>query len=344
MLRPIVPSTFHLSSHPPRRISSARSTWCSFRSARKSAKPNDFTPVFTSPRQTDRGMLPVQPFYVPVDTDVRCWQVGYGGRNYKCRLLPKHLDADRERRRVLLVFNNFPEPECKHDEMTVTLMINDAKYFGVPLKMLDITRYVSAAVNDIRIENFSVPDGLYVTVHVVDKTPEHELVRWGGDVRLKGMDNAAATQELVTEAVGDENTEDTVVDFITVSLTCPLSKTRIKVPCRGARCFHAQTFDAMAYLDVNESTLRPLWRCPVCNRSTKVEELRIDLFVLELLGRLGSFCGAVELFPDGRWAPVVNRVDVILIDDSPVKLPDVDRSRNVSVIDLTSDTSLNEDD
>ncbi|CAN8010065.1 unnamed protein product [Ixodes pacificus] len=267
-------------------------------------------------------MLPLQPFYAPVYTDVRCLQVGYGGRDYRCRLLPKHLDADRERRRVLLVFNNFPEPECKHDEMTVTLKINDAKFFGVPLKMLDITGHVSAAVNGIRIEDFSVPDGLYITVHVVDKTPEHELVRWGGDVRLKGMDNVAATQELVTEAVGDENT---VVDFITL-------------------CSHAQTFDAMAYLEINESTLRPLWRCPVCDRSIKVEDLRIDLLVLEILGRLGSFCGAVEIFPDGRWTPVVKRIDVILIDDSPVKHADVDRNRNVSVIDLASDTSSNEDD
>ncbi|KAM7286536.1 E3 SUMO-protein ligase PIAS3-like [Ixodes scapularis] len=286
-------------------------------------------------------MLPLQPFYAPVYTDVRCLQVGYGGRNYRCRLLPKHLDADRERRRVLLVFNNFPEPECKHDEMTVTLKINDAKFFGVPLKMLDITGHVSAAVNNIRIEDFSVPDGLYITVHVVDKTPEHELVRWGEDVRLKGMDNVAAAQEWVTEAVGDENT---VVDFITLSLTCPLSKTRLKVPCRGARCSHAQTFDAMAYLELNESTLRPLWRCPVCNRSIKVEELRIDLLVLEILGRLGSFCGAVEIFPDGRWTPVVKPIDVILIDDSPVKPPDVDRNRNISVINLASDTSSNEDD
>ncbi|EEC01477.1 sumo ligase, putative [Ixodes scapularis] len=263
-------------------------------------------------------MLPLQPFYAPVYTDVRCLQVGYGGRNYRCRLLPKHLDADRERRRVLLVFNNFPEPECKHDEMTVTLKINDAKFFGVPLKMLDITGHVSAAVNNIRIEDFSVPDGLYITVHVVDKTPEHELVRWD----LDRYENERANFHKVRAVV----------------------RVRSQIVRARSQMSHAQTFDAMAYLELNESTLRPLWRCPVCNRSIKVEELRIDLLVLEILGHLGSFCGAVEIFPDGRWTPVVKPIDVILIDDSPVKPPDVDRYRNVSVINLASDTSSNEDD
>ncbi|KAG0410358.1 hypothetical protein HPB47_012503 [Ixodes persulcatus] len=293
-------------------------------------------------------MLPPQPFYAPVYTDVRCSQDGNSCRHYRFELLPKHLHADHERRRVLLVFNDFPEPECKYDEMTVTLTINDAMFYGLPLKMLDITDYVSATVNDIRIESCSVPDGLcdgYLTVHVVDKTPEHELVRWGGDDRLKGMDNVAATHDLVKKVVGDENTEDIVVDFITLALTCPLSKTRIKVPCRGPRCSHVGVFDAIAYLEMNESTLRPLWSCPVCDQSIKVEELRIDLFVLDLLGRVDSSCGAVKLFPDGRWMPVVKKpVDAILIGDSPVKQPDVDRNLDHSVIDLTSDTFSNEDD
>ncbi|XP_029831069.2 E3 SUMO-protein ligase PIAS3-like [Ixodes scapularis] len=291
-------------------------------------------------------MLPPQPFYAPV-YKVRCSQVGSSGRHYSCRLLPKHLHANHERRRVLLVFNDFPEPECKHDEMTVTLKINDAKFYGVPLKMLHITGHVSATVNDIRIKSCSVPDGLcdgYLTVHVVNKTPEHELVRWCGDDHLKGMDNVASTHDLVKKAVGDENTEDIVVDFITLALTCPLSRTRIKVPCRGPRCSHVQAFDAMAYLEMNESTLRPLWRCPVCDQSIKVEELRIDLFALDLLGRIDSSCGAVKLFPGGRWTPVVKPVDVILIGDSPIKPPDVDRNLDLSVIDLTSDTSSNEDD
>ncbi|CAN7942036.1 unnamed protein product [Ixodes hexagonus] len=158
------------------------------------------------------------------------------------------------------------------------------------------------------------------------------------------MEEIADTQRLVKKAIADENTEDFSVDSITLSLTCPLKKARIRVPCRGDRCEHVQTFDAMAYLELNECTLRPMWRCPVCDRSIKVEELKVDLFVLELLQSLPPSCGAVKLLADGKWEPVIDHQDVILIEESPTKPRVVGQSHDASVIDLTGDTSSGEDD
>ncbi|KAM7283883.1 E3 SUMO-protein ligase PIAS2-like [Ixodes scapularis] len=91
------------------------------------------------------------------------------------------------------------------------------------------------------------------------------------------------------------NCEDAIVDSPTVSLNCPLSKTRLQVPCRGVDCRHVQCFDALAYLELNESTLRPFWRCPVCDQSVRVKELRIDMFTLEMLDALPETSSLVKI-------------------------------------------------
>ncbi|CAN7983922.1 unnamed protein product [Ixodes hexagonus] len=262
-----------------------------------------------------RGVLPPQPFYTTAFANIRCWRTDRGGRYYSCLLLPQHLRGDLEKRRVLLFFHNFREPLCKHDEVRVTLKINDASFYGVPLKTLNVTRFVAVAVNSICIEGISITDGLYISVHVVDKTPEHDLLQWALGCGMNQVYDIADTQRLA----------------------------RMRVPCRGARCEHVQTFDAMAYLELNEGTLRPTWRCPVCDRSVKVEELKIDLFILELLHRLLPSCGAIELLADGRYEPVMNHHEVVLIEESPTKPPIVGQSHDVSVIDLTGDTSSDDD-
>ena len=53
---------------------------------------------------------------------------------------------------------------------------------------------------------------------------------------------------------------------ITITLMCPITKTRIRQPIRGKNCTHLQCFDLANYVKSNY-TLRK-WRCPLCNKPT----------------------------------------------------------------------------
>ncbi|XP_077554167.1 E3 SUMO-protein ligase PIAS2-like [Haemaphysalis longicornis] len=82
-----------------------------------------------------------------------------------------------------------------------------------------------------------------------------------------------------------------------VSLVCPLSRRRMSVPCRRVRCRHVQCFDAYTYLSLNKSTPKRSWFCPVCDRKLPVEDMRVDLLMLDILGEAQVHCDDVTLRP-----------------------------------------------
>ncbi|CAN7977628.1 unnamed protein product, partial [Ixodes persulcatus] len=184
-----------------------------------------------------------------------------------------------------------------------TIRINRVSYFGVPLEILDVSRYVSLTSNDFSLVGSDILDDFSVAIHVVEKVPKDELLRSVAEGH-NSIHDVATTKRLAHNLMTSGNCEDVTVDFLTVSLNCPLKKTRLQVPCRGVDCCHVQCFDALAYLEVNESTLRPFWRCPVCDQSVKVKELRIDLFTLEMLDALPETSGLVQISAEGKWIPV----------------------------------------
>jgi E3 SUMO-protein ligase PIAS1 len=59
-----------------------------------------------------------------------------------------------------------------------------------------------------------------------------------------------------------------------ISLNCPISFSRIKIPVKGHLCKHLQCFDFENYVDINSR--RPSWRCPHCNQNVCYTEIRSD--------------------------------------------------------------------
>ncbi|CAN7944598.1 unnamed protein product, partial [Ixodes hexagonus] len=221
-----------------------------------------------------------------------------------------------------------------------TLAVNGEQFTDVPLKIVNVTGYVRADLNSFSVSGSGIPQDLCVGVLVVDRTEELGLLgslAGGGH----GVHDLPATRALARLQDGKEN-EDAIVDSATVSLNCPLKRARLVAPCRGARCQHLQCFDAFTYLRLNEATVRPLWRCPVCDKDVGVPALRVDLFTLEVLKQVPQSCDAVKLFGEGRWTTVDKRADVIWIQDSPVRpLGHSNRRQETSVIDLTSSFTEN---
>ena len=57
------------------------------------------------------------------------------------------------------------------------------------------------------------------------------------------------------------------VDYIQVSLRCPLSKKRMVIPCRPFLCNHLQCFDLATYVTMSQQSGK--WLCPVCGEKKK---------------------------------------------------------------------------
>lgn len=95
------------------------------------------------------------------------------------------------------------------------------------------------------------------------------------------------------------NDPDVVATSQNLSLKCPLSYARLKVPCRGISCNHIQCFDANSFMQLQEQG--PTWNCPICSKSAPFENLAIDEYVQEVLENTPESCEQVTIEPDGQW-------------------------------------------
>lgn len=229
-------------------------------------------------------------------------------------------------------------PRANIEGHTASLSLNGAAYHGIPLTTVNLSACDATRVspdNIFAIWSKVIPK--YVSVHV------DSVVRVPEDVLLQSLDedspfvhNRAATEAIVHRHFAANG--DAVVQTSQVSLICPLSRSKMVVPCRGAKCQHLQCFDAYAYLALNESTLHPSWCCPVCGASVLVEDMRVDLFMARIVAVARDDCSAVKIFPDATWeAEAKEDHSIIVIEDSPTK-PTGQPLCDVSIVDLTADT------
>ncbi|XP_076929214.1 E4 SUMO-protein ligase PIAL2-like [Bidens hawaiensis] len=84
-----------------------------------------------------------------------------------------------------------------------------------------------------------------------------------------------------------------------VSLKCPISFSLINIPVKGHTCKHLQCFDYNNYMGMNSRT--PLWRCPHCNQSVNVPDIRIDQSMVKILKEVAEDVYFVEISSDGSW-------------------------------------------
>lgn len=210
-----------------------------------------------------------------------------------------------------------------------SLSVNKKPFHGIPFTTVNITPQGKYGTNDFAVWSKVIPTQVAVSAEQVLKVPEEELLRSLDDDYIH---KRADTRDLVKSHF-DVSSGDAGVEILQVSLVCPLSRKRMTTPCRGVDCRHVQCFDAYAYLAVNENTLQPSWRCPLCELELPVEDMRVDLLTLHVLGEAGEYCDDVRLFASGDWESVEagNDHSVILIEDSPAKTA----LQDVFFIDLT---------
>jgi len=87
--------------------------------------------------------------------------------------------------------------------------------------------------------------------------------------------------------------------LMVVPLHCPVSQLRMSYPSRGKDCNHLHCFDAQFYLQMNSR--KSAWLCPICNRHTPLESLRIDSWLKKVILDSHPEAVEIELNNDGTW-------------------------------------------
>ncbi|XP_065294045.1 E3 SUMO-protein ligase PIAS3-like [Dermacentor albipictus] len=283
-------------------------------------------------------MLPPQPFYRPLRQVplVAVPSPEDNGLYFNCGSYPAQSQGVGAASLLLICF----APVVEHsslDGRTASLLLNGHAYYNMPFTMVNISPLLShTGKNCFAIWDEAIPTKVGVRVVEAAKVTEDELLSSfdeGSPYAIRRENTEALVKAHFAEA------DETIVENFQVSLVCPLTKRKIRVPCRGTHCQHAQCFDAYAYLALNEGTLHPSWRCPVCSDQVLLQDIRIDLFTLDALRKADDQCSTVNLLPNGSWASVTDYDDhnVIIIEDSPVKETE-GTLHNSFVIDLTVDS------
>jgi len=93
--------------------------------------------------------------------------------------------------------------------------------------------------------------------------------------------------------------DDVVAGPSSLSLKCPMSYVRIKVPSRSKYCVHSQCFDAESWFSVMEQTTT--WLCPVCEKALMVDDLIVDGYFESILQATPDTVDDVIMEADGEW-------------------------------------------
>lgn len=117
---------------------------------------------------------------------------------------------------------------------------------------------------------------------------------------LSGLPRRVILTRTMMNVQRQANCDGIAVTGLQVSLTCPLGRTRMSLPCRARSCRHMQCFDASNYLLVNER--RPTWMCPVCGQRAACSSL-VDKLFAHIVAEAPGDCDSIVFREDGSWTP-----------------------------------------
>ncbi|XP_059498908.1 E3 SUMO-protein ligase PIAS3-like isoform X2 [Stegostoma tigrinum] len=225
-----------------------------------------------------------------------------------------------------------------------------------PSRPINVTSLIklSATIPNMITINWSSEYGrnYSVSVYLVKQLTSATLLQ---RLRAKGIRNPDHSRALIKEKLTADPDSEIATTSLRVSLICPLGKMRLSVPCRAVTCTHLQCFDATLYLQMNEK--KATWVCPVCDKKAPYENLIIDGLFMEILNSC-THCDEILFKEDGSWSPMqpkrvkqepywssYSSIEASTIYKEPPSRGKYcsQSSQNAEVIDLTLDSSSDED-
>ncbi|XP_008437346.2 E4 SUMO-protein ligase PIAL2 isoform X1 [Cucumis melo] len=129
--------------------------------------------------------------------------------------------------------------------------------------------------------------------------------------------NSSVLQDHVQPVVSTLDSDSDIIEGPSrISLNCPISYTRIKIPVKGCSCKHLQCFDFDNFIDINSR--RPSWRCPHCNQYICFLDIRVDQNMLKVIREVAENVTEVIISADGSWKAILenDNGDGRSLDDS----------------------------
>ncbi|XP_071989029.1 E3 SUMO-protein ligase PIAS2 isoform X3 [Engystomops pustulosus] len=245
----------------------------------------------------------------------------------------------------------FPLPGCAPPPKNGV----EQKRPGRPLNITSLVRLSSAVPNQVSISWASeIGKNYSMSVYLVRQLTSAVLLQ---KLKIKGIRNPDHSRALIKEKLTADPDSEIATTSLRVSLMCPLGKMRLTFPCRAVTCTHLQCFDAALYLQMNEK--KPTWICPVCDKKASYESLILDGLFMEILNQC-SDVDEIQFQEDGSWCPMRPKKEPLTAPSSQFphnegsgviskiystkEPPEISTKKKADVIDLTADSSSEDED
>ena len=218
---------------------------------------------------------------------------------------------------------------------------------------IDITKYLKEGVNTLTCsllrttEEMKAGKNFAIAVEMIEIVSDDRI----GDlpVLLREADSKKAItkglqsdlnckiDESSAKKDRDDEEELVVVDaHLSIDITDPYTARVFELPVRGKTCLHRECFDLQTFFDTRKArtsekdrerapTNPDEWKCPICKKDARPQNLVIDGFLQKVRKELGERnqldIKAIKVQADGSWEPVLdtklrNRRDSMTTDDA----------------------------
>ncbi|CEJ00910.1 hypothetical protein RMCBS344292_14950 [Rhizopus microsporus] len=204
-------------------------------------------------------------------------------------------------------------------------------------KAYDLNNVLQEGTNVLRIYQDDCACSFNFCIRLYVRESENYIVEKVRKTPLSVQRGKEAIDKLLRKKDGSDDDEIAIEQkTLRVSLKCPITLTRIKIPAKGIKCKHVDCFDLHDYLLLNKME-RPMWTCPHCNDVVTSEQLGYDLFFEGLLKTLPKNVSEIE-FKDNHSTITVTKEDDLDDDNSNSNSEDEDGSMDNKAI-IQKDTN-----
>ncbi|CAF0821072.1 unnamed protein product [Brachionus calyciflorus] len=138
-----------------------------------------------------------------------------------------------------------------------------------------------------------------VNINILNSKPDTNKAEKINFVKSKNTCPKETTLKLIEELLKNNCTDIEIeTKKIKISLKCPLTQLKIKIPSKGKNCTHIQCFDLETYIELNEKSGR--WCCPICDKISCYQNLLIDNFLVDILEKAKDL-DEIEINEKGDW-------------------------------------------
>jgi hypothetical protein len=237
-------------------------------------------------------------------------------------VLPSHWPEE-----IYISFNNEPKMlrRKQHFHSDLPMELSDVVLEGKNVVMISLPP-------DMTARGQTQNNRYFMAVEMIATVKEEDIV-----AMIEGMAQIPAqkTLEEIDRRLSPPDSDDVVAEdnSLNISLTDPFSFKTVNTAIRGVDCKHLECFDLRTWLETRprkptkhgrkEPSLIDVWKCPICDRDARPNNLRVDGFLTRVLADLvakgkGS-TKRIRVVPGGSWEPIVEPDDSDDEDLKPAK-------------------------